>query len=133
MRFKVFLSLVLLALLSGHGAHPVLAGGKTYQGKEESAHCTLWSTDRLKWPQTILGREKAECRRRAVLKRFVFHHMAPMAGTVANAHDDQFILRTRLFPRFLRPWLPVYGVVGVVQEVGAGFVDEGVGVGWRVW
>ena len=24
------------------------------------------STDRLKWPQTILGREKAECRRRAV-------------------------------------------------------------------
>ena len=50
-----------------------------------------------------------------------------MAGTVANAHDDQFILRTRLFPRFLRPWLPVYGVVGVLQEVGAGFVDEGVG------
>ena len=66
MRFKVFLSLVLLALLSGHGAHPALAGGKTYQGKEESAHCTLWSTDRLKGPQTILAREKAECRRCAV-------------------------------------------------------------------
>lgn len=66
MRFKVFLSLVLLALLSGHGAHPALAGGKTYQGSESSAHCTLWSKDRLRWPQTILGREKAECRRRAV-------------------------------------------------------------------
>ncbi|MBP80179.1 MAG: hypothetical protein CL926_13030 [Deltaproteobacteria bacterium] len=66
MRFKVFLYLILFALLSGHGVHPALAGGKTYQGKEESAHCTLWSTDRLKWPQTILGREKAECRRRAV-------------------------------------------------------------------
>ena len=66
MRFKVSLSLILLALLSGHGAFPALAGGKTYQGKEESAHCTLWSTNRLRWPQTILGREKAECRRRAV-------------------------------------------------------------------
>ena len=66
MRLKVLLSLILLALSSGYGAHPALAGGKTYQGKEESAHCTLWSTDRLKWPQTILGREKAECRRRAV-------------------------------------------------------------------
>ena len=66
MRFKVSLSLILLALLSGHGAPPALAGGKTYQGKEESAHCTLWSTNRLRWPQTILGREKAECRRRAI-------------------------------------------------------------------
>ena len=66
MRHKGFLTLILLALLSGHGVHPALAGGKTYQGKEESAHCALWSTERLKWPQTILGREKAECRRRAV-------------------------------------------------------------------
>ena len=42
------------------------AGGKTYMGKEGSTHCTLWSNERLKWPQTIMGREKAECRRRAV-------------------------------------------------------------------
>ena len=66
MRFKVSLSLILLASLSGHGAPPALAGGKTYQGSESSAHCTLWSKDRLRWPQTILGREKAECRRKAV-------------------------------------------------------------------
>jgi hypothetical protein len=26
----------------------------------------LWSNERLKWPQTIMGREKAQCRRRAV-------------------------------------------------------------------
>ena len=45
---------------------PALAGGKTYQGSESSAHCILWSKDRLRWPQTILGREKAECRRKAV-------------------------------------------------------------------
>lgn len=43
------------------------AAGKTYEGAgESSAHCTLWSTDRLRWPQTSVGREKQECRRRAV-------------------------------------------------------------------
>ena len=63
---RVFLSLVFMLLLSGYGMQPALAGGKTYQGSESSAHCTLWSKDRLRWPQTILGREKAECRRKAV-------------------------------------------------------------------
>ena len=66
MRFWVHLSLALLVLLSGYGMQPAFAGGKTYQGSESTAHCTLWSNERLKWPQTILGREKAECRRRAV-------------------------------------------------------------------
>ena len=66
MRFWISLSLVLIALLSRYGAPPAFAGGKTYQGSESSAHCTLWSKDRLRWPQTILGREKAECRRKAV-------------------------------------------------------------------
>ena len=60
------LSLVLLLLLLGQVMQPAIAGGKTYQGNETSAHCTLWSKDRLRWPQTILGREKAECRRKAV-------------------------------------------------------------------
>ena len=55
-----------LVLIQAFCCHPAYAGGRTYQGKESSAHCTLWSTDRLRWPQTILGREKAECRRRAV-------------------------------------------------------------------
>ena len=63
---RVFLSLVFLLLVSSYGMQPALAGGKTYQGSESSAHCTLWSKDRLRWPQTILGREKAECRRKAV-------------------------------------------------------------------
>ena len=66
MRFWVFLFIGLLALIVGYGMQPAFAGGKTYQGSESSAHCTLWSNERLKWPQTILGREKAECRRRAV-------------------------------------------------------------------
>ena len=63
---RVFLSSVFMLLVSSYGMQPALAGGKTYQGSESSAHCTLWSKDRLRWPQTILGREKAECRRKAV-------------------------------------------------------------------
>ena len=63
---RVFLSLVFILLVSSYRMQPALAGGKTYQGSESSAHCTLWSKDRLRWPQTILGREKAECRRKAV-------------------------------------------------------------------
>ena len=66
MKSRVFLSLVFILLFSSYGMQPALSGGKTYQGSESSAHCTLWSKDRLRWPQTILGREKAECRRRAV-------------------------------------------------------------------
>ena len=66
MQPRFFLSLVFVVLLYCYEVRPALAGGKTYQGSESSAHCKLWSTDRLKWPQTILGREKAECRRKAV-------------------------------------------------------------------
>ena len=66
MKPRVFLSLVFILVLSTNGMQPALAGGKTYQGSESSAHCILWSKDRLRWPQTILGREKAECRRKAV-------------------------------------------------------------------
>ena len=66
MKPTVLLLLVFMALFFGFGMQPALAGGKTYQGNESSAHCTLWSKDRLRWPQTILGREKAECRRKAV-------------------------------------------------------------------
>ena len=42
------------------------AEGRMYENKKEP-HCTLWDTMRLKWPQTIMGREKIKCRRRAVL------------------------------------------------------------------
>ena len=66
MWLRVSLSLVFMLLVSSYGMQLALAGGKTYQGSESSAHCTLWSKERLKWPQTILGREKAECRRKAV-------------------------------------------------------------------
>ena len=39
------------------------AAGRTYEVSAEGP-CIEWSNKRLKWPQTILGREKAKCRRR---------------------------------------------------------------------
>ena len=63
--FLIFFAV--LSLLEMAFVTPVLAAAKTYSGSGESAaHCSLWSTDRLRWPQTSVGREKQECRRRAV-------------------------------------------------------------------
>mgnify|MGYP001159956643 FL=1 len=42
---------------------PAFAEGRMYEGTAEGP-CIEWSNKRLKWPQTILGREKAKCRRR---------------------------------------------------------------------
>ena len=41
----------------------LLAEGRMYEGSAEGP-CIEWSNKRLKWPQTILGLEKAKCRRR---------------------------------------------------------------------
>ena len=66
MRFLLGTFVVTFCVLQVFCTQTTFAGGRTYQGSESKAHCTLWSSDRLRWPQTILGREKAECRRRAV-------------------------------------------------------------------
>ena len=52
-----------LLLLSDKAA---LSEGRIYEGSEDKAHCTLWDTQRLHWPQTSMGREKTKCRRKAV-------------------------------------------------------------------
>ena len=58
---------MVVSMLGLSTAGPVLAASKTYTGSGESAaHCSLWASDRLRWPQTSVGREKQECRRRAV-------------------------------------------------------------------
>ena len=68
MKSNIFLTLVtVVSLVYMAAATSVLAAGRTYEGSGESAaHCSLWSSERLRWPQTSVGREKQECRRRAV-------------------------------------------------------------------
>ena len=65
--YVVVIVVMVISFLGVTSASPVSAAGRTYEGSAESAaHCSLWSTDRLRWPQTSVGREKQECRRRAV-------------------------------------------------------------------
>lgn len=59
----VISTVLLTQLMYGTEAH---AEGRTYTGSESKAHCTLWNTNPLRWPQKILGREPMECRRKAV-------------------------------------------------------------------
>ena len=68
MKSNIFLTLfAVVSLVYVAAAASVLAAGRTYEGSGESAaHCSLWSSERLRWPQTSVGREKQECRRRAV-------------------------------------------------------------------
>ena len=65
--WMIVILFTLVSLLWVASVVPVLAAAKTYTGTGESAaHCSLWASDRLRWPQTSVGREKQECRRRAV-------------------------------------------------------------------
>ena len=65
--YVFLLSMLVMSLLGVTSTSPLSAAGRTYEGSGESAaHCSLWSSDRLRWPQTSVGREKQECRRRAV-------------------------------------------------------------------
>src|SRR6266702_7346536 len=63
-----------------------------------------------------------------VLEGFALHDMAPVAGRVANTEQDGFVLLLRLLQRFFAPWVPIYGVVGMLQEVWTCLVDEPVGM-----
>ena len=64
LKFSIF-QMVFAGLFLVMTNTPAFSEGRIYEGSEE-AHCTLWDTQRLRWPQTTMGREKAKCRRRAV-------------------------------------------------------------------
>ena len=50
--------------------------------------------------------------------------MAPMAGGVADGQEDRLVFLTRLLKRFLAPRIPVDGVIGVLPQIGRGFVEK---------
>ena len=64
-----------------------------------------------------------------VLEGLVRHHVAPVAGRVADREQDGPVLGARAGERLLAPGIPVDGVVGVLQEVGAGLLRESVRAG----
>ena len=59
-----------------------------------------------------------------VLERLVGHHVAPVAGGVADRQQDRHVARGRLGQRLGRPLPPVHRVVGVLAQVRAGRLDR---------
>jgi hypothetical protein len=57
--------------------------------------------------------------------------MAPVAGAVANGEEDRLVLFLRPRNSFLTPRIPVNRIVGVLEEIGTGRVDQPVGIGLR--
>ena len=67
-------------------------------------------------------------RRLLVLERLVLHHVAPVAGRVADREQDRPVLVARARERLLAPRVPVDRVVRVLEQVGAGLVGQAVHV-----
>jgi len=57
-----------------------------------------------------------------VFERFVRHDMTPMTGGVSDAQEDGLIFHPGFGQRFFSPRMPVYRVVGVLEEIGGCFV-----------
>ena len=63
---------------------------------------------------------------RRVLERLVRHHVAPVAGRVADRQQHRLVLAPRALQRLGAPRIPVDRVVGVLQQVRAGLAREAV-------
>ena len=63
-----------------------------------------------------------------VLERLVRHDVAPVARAVADGEQDRAVLGARALERLVAPRVPVHGVRGMLQQVGAGLVGEAVAV-----
>ena len=68
-----------------------------------------------------------DLRHRLVLEGLVFHYVAPVAGGVADAQEDQLVLATGELQGLLAPGKPLHGVLGVLKQVRAGFARKPVG------
>ena len=65
-----------------------------------------------------------------VLEGLAFHHMTPVASGVADGEENRFVHRSGAVEGFLPPRIPVYRVVGMLEEVGTCLMNET--VGWTV-
>ena len=62
-----------------------------------------------------------------VFKRLPLHHVAPVAGRIADGEKDGLSLRLCTVQGLLAPRVPVHRVVRVLEQVRRRFVDEPVG------
>ncbi len=62
-----------------------------------------------------------------ILEGFVGHDMAPVTGRIADGEQDRLAFPLRQGERFLTPWMPIHGVLGVLLQIGRGLAGEAVG------
>ena len=74
-------------------------------------------------PSVHLGRDVG------VLERFVRHHVAPVAGRVADRQQDRHVALAGRGERLVTPRVPVDRVVGVLAQIRAGFLGQAVPTG----
>jgi hypothetical protein len=65
----------------------------------------------------------------AVLERLVRHHVAPVAGGVADGEQDRAVAPFGLRQRVGAPRAPMHRVPGVLQKVGRGFLPKEIAAG----
>jgi hypothetical protein len=53
--------------------------------------------------------------------------MTPVAGCISNAYKYGLVLLPCFSQSFLSPWIPIHRVMGVLEEVGAGFSEKIIG------
>jgi len=59
-----------------------------------------------------------------ILERFMCHHMAPVAGGIADRQQDRLVFAPGPLQRFGPPAIPVHRIVRVLAQVRAGLVGE---------
>jgi len=52
------------------------------------------------------------------------HDVAPVAGGIADGEQDRLVFPPGLSQGFFPPRIPVHGIMGMLQEIRAGLVDE---------
>jgi hypothetical protein len=59
-----------------------------------------------------------------VFERLVRHHMAPVARGISYGKEDRFLFLFRPCKGILTPRIPVHGISGMLEKVGAFFVNQ---------
>ena len=63
-----------------------------------------------------------------VLERLPLHDMAPVTGRVADLQQDRLVLLLAPSKRLVAPRIPIDRIVRVLEKVGAGFVNQSIGM-----
>ena len=67
-----------------------------------------------------------ETRNLLILKGFMSHHMAPVAGRVPDTEEYRLILPCRLLECFFTPGIPVHGIFPMLHEIRRFFLFQSV-------